>query len=563
MAHIPKEKRTKFDRKAKKHILVGFSDDIKGNRIYDPVKKQVITSRDVVILEKTEKEKTATVFIESTNSMGEGMEESIVKLELLDKSNSSESEYVNCKKDQNLKEETRHVQEEQQTVNKREARITRKSERYGYANACTTSIGDHGMTYAEAISGPENQQWLQAMAAELQSFKDNQVWEVVDTSDNVSVVQCKWVLKKKHDCDNNVTYRARLVAKGFTQKPGVDYQETFSPVIRHSTLRLLFPLSVQYGMDITYLDVATAFLNSRLKENIFMHIPEGLTVKGQVKHYLGMRININKSKDVITVDQEHYIEELINKFDMSDCNTADTPIECKLNIEKSDICEDGLPYQKLIGSLMYLAVLTRPDIAFSVSYLSQFNNCYSYTHWNYAKKENFKIFIYKTKKYCLKYCKEKAELEGYVDADWASDTTDRRSYTGYCFIKSESAISWESKKQRTVALSSCEAEYMAMSEACREAIYLRNLEIESKGFCNRIVLYSDSQSALKLANNHQSHKRSKHIDVRYNFIRDVINNDIIETKYLPTASMPADLLTKGLPSIKHYRFMKAIGMVKN
>lgn len=170
-----------------------------------------------------------------------------------------------------------------------------------------------------------------------------------------------------------------------------------------------------------------------------------------------MRININKSKDVITVDQEHYIDELINKFDMSGCNTADTPIECKLNVEKSDICEDSLPYQKLIGSLMYLAVLTRPDIAFSVSFLSQFNNCYSYTHWHYAKR--ILKYLYKTKNYCLKYSKERADLEGYVDADWASDTTDRRSYTGYCFLKSGSAISWESKKQRTVALSSCEAEY--------------------------------------------------------------------------------------------------------
>lgn len=166
-----------------------------------------------------------------------------------------------------------------------------------------------------------------------------------------------------------------------------------------------------------------------------------------------------------------------------------------------------------------------------------------------------------TKTYCLKYSKESAELVGFVDADWASDATDRRYYTGFCFTKSGAAISWESKKQRTVALSSCEAEYMALSEACREAIYLQKLEFEIIGSCNRIVIYSDSQSALKLSNNYQSHQRSKHIDVRYHFIREVIVNEIIETRYLSTANMPADLLTKGLPGVKHYKFMKDLGIV--
>lgn len=126
--------------------------------------------------------------------------------------------------------------------------------------------GDDEMTYNDAISGPEKQQWLQAMAEELQSFSDNAVWEVVHAPENVSVVQCKWVLKKKFDHENKVRYRARLVAKGFTQKAGVDYLDTFSPVIRHSTLRLLLAMSVQMNMNVTHLDVTTAFLNGFLKK---------------------------------------------------------------------------------------------------------------------------------------------------------------------------------------------------------------------------------------------------------------------------------------------------------
>ncbi|KAJ8728750.1 hypothetical protein PYW07_006458 [Mythimna separata] len=102
---------------------------------------------------------------------------------------------------------------------------------------------------------------------------------------------------------------------------------------------------------------------------------------------------------------------------------------------------------------------------------------------------------------------------------------------------------------------------MALSEACREAIYLQNLELEIIGSCNKIIMYSDSQSALKLATNYQSHKRSKHIDVRYHFIREVLRNEIIEARYLSTANMPADLLTKGLPGVKHYKFMENLGIV--
>lgn len=662
MVHVPKEKRTKWDKKSKKHILVGFCENVKGYRIYDPIRNMITTSRDIVVLEKKKEQDTVDVILESTDSVGESIEESVVKSDYLDVENKSiqteggSEKLLRSDNALHTSEENTNPTDAADTylprmvTEENKKRQRKKPERYGYANICNTSIGEDEMTYAEAISGPEKQQWLQAMAEELQAFEENQVWEIVDIPDNKNVVQCRWVLKKKFDCDSKVRYRARLVAKGFTQKAGIDYQETFSPVIRHSTLRLLFALSVQLDMDITHLDVTTAFLNGHLKENIFMHLPEGFSVKdsnkvlklkkavyglkqssfawykrveetlcnlgftksklepcvfiknhsnnrktiigiyvddfiifsnnkaetsylievlnqkfkiknlGQVKQYLGMRINVDKKSNSITIDQKHYIEQLLKKFEMSDCNTAETPIECKLNVEKSSICDNRLPYQKLIGSLMYLAVLTRPDIAYSVSYLSQFNNSYSTVHWNYAKR--VLKYLSKTKDHCLRYSKGKTELEGFVDADWASDTIDRRSYTGFCFTKSGSVVSWESKKQRTVALSSCEAEYMAISEACREAIYLKNLECEITGCSKKIILYNDSQSALRLANNHQSHKRSKHIDVRYNFIRNAINDDIIETEYLATANMPADLLTKGLPGMKHYKFMKTLGIVK-
>ena len=277
-----------WDKKAKKHILVGYSENVKGYRIYDPVKNVITTSRDLVFIEKPRKQETVDVFLENTDSVGESVQESVIKL---GHSSSSESGYPDGEeteaRGESLFEDTLQTETAEMDAENKEKRVRRKPDRYGVLH--TTSIGEDGMTYAEAISGPERQQWLQAIAEELQSFKDNQVWEVVDAPDNVSVVQCKWVLKRKLDCDNKVRYRARLVAKGFSQKAGIDYQETFSPVIRHSTLRLLFALSVQLGMDITHLDVTTAFLNGHLKENIFMYLPEGFPVKDSQSKVLKLK----------------------------------------------------------------------------------------------------------------------------------------------------------------------------------------------------------------------------------------------------------------------------------
>jgi hypothetical protein len=513
---------------------------------------------------------------------------------------------------------------------------------------CTenTELDSEPITVAEALSRPDAEKWKRAMSEELQSFQENDAWELEDMPKDGAVVESKWVFKRKIDSKNNVQYRARLVAKVFLQRPGIDFDETFSPVVRHSSLRLLFALSVKLNLSITHLDVKTAFLNGYLKERLFMKQPEGfesldknrvlrlkraiyglkqssrawnerlnkillelgykrsdleqcLYVKrrdkvitiialyvddffifsnckketdfvkeklsskfkikdlGEAKQCLGMRINIDKVNQEITLDQENYIDQLLRKFDMLECKPAKTPIESKLNLELDDGKID-VPYQKLIGSLMYLAVLTRPDIAFSVSFLSQFNNSHTETHWKYAKR--ILRYLQATKNYGLKFKKEDTDLEGFVDADWASNSVDRKSYTGYGFKFSGSLVSWESVKQKTVALSSTESEYMAIAEACKEAIYLRNLLQELTGNLHCIKLFNDNQSAQKLSVNHMYHKRSKHIDVRHHFIREAISNKWVKVEYLPTADMPADIFTKGLSSEKHYKFLNGLGI---
>lgn len=679
MVHVPKEHRLKWDRKAEQYILVGFSENVKGYRVYDPRKDTVTVKRDVIVMEERtqtdfqgnenaiwiqkEKEFSIENINEGDSKMNAESRDSVGDTALNESLSSSSSSSVYTNVDSGDSDETITELSDDTNISASELhdlpeillekRTRKPPERYGLK---TITVSDtvqetEQIDFSEALKGPEAKKWKLAMKEELKSFHENDAWELVNVPPDVSIVQCKWVLNKKLDVNDKVRYRARLVAKGFTQQHGIDYMDTFSPVVRHSTLRMLFALSVQWGMDITHLDVTTAFLNGHLKENIYMSIPEGLKIKncngkilklkkaiyglkqsslvwykkvkdclcnldfknskyepclfqkivgnvkvivavyvddflifsnnteetnklktilgsefklkdlGSVRRYLGMRINIDKKLNTITVDQQQYIEQLLCTFNMSDCKTADTPIECKLNLEKSEICMTNIPFQKLIGSLMYLAILTRPDIAYAVSYLSQFNNCYNDNHYGYAKR--ILKYLQKTKNYCLRYTKEYSNLIGFVDADWASDSLDRKSYTGYCFTMCGSVISWQSKKQKTVSLSSTEAEYVALSEATREAVYLRNLMSELTFKQCVIKIYCDNQSALKLATSHQSHNRSKHIDVRYHYVRDAIKNKFVEIEYISTQEMPADLLTKGLLSIKHYKFLNMIGIISN
>lgn len=698
MVHIPKQKRLKWDKKSEEHILVGYSENVKGYRIYNPRKDTISTSRDVVVMEQragrwntdmhnaiwiqnedrisvgatpecTEGTRISVeatpgytegtrISVEATPECTEGYRDSVgettVNESLL--SDSGTSVYTDPESSDDSDDTVVPSSNDTTDVTiievpEKDKRKQKVPQRYGISNLCVSSTPEvEPITFSEALQGPEAPQWKMAMEEELHSFECNEAWEVVNVPSGASIVQCKWVLNKKIDLNNEVRYRARLVAKGFTQKRGIDYTDTFSPVVKHSTLRMLFALSVQIGMDITHLDVNTAFLNGYLKEDIYMTIPDGfigecrgkvLKLKraiyglkqsslvwyekvknllcnigfknskyepclftkfnndvkliitlyvddflifsnnaqetdrlkatlnsefkikdlGSVRKYLGMRINVDRECNSITVDQQQYIEQLLSKFDMSESRPADTPIECKLNLEKSENCNSELPYQKLIGSLMYLAVLTRPDIAYSISYLSQFNNCYNEVHYNYAKR--ILKYLHKTKHYCLKYNKGNNEqLEGFVDSDWASCELDRKSFSGYCFIMSGSVISWQSRKQQTISLSSTEAEYVSLSEGSREAIYLRNLLYELTGKLCVIKLYCDNQSALKLATSPQSNNRTKHIDVRFHYVRDAIKKNLINVSYTQTQEMPADLLTKGLPSVKHYKFMKMLGIVK-
>ncbi|KMQ86503.1 retrovirus-related pol polyprotein from transposon tnt 1-94 [Lasius niger] len=208
---------------------------------------------------------------------------------------------------------------------------------------------------------------------------------------------------------------------------------------------------------------------------------------------------------------------------------------------------------------MYLSVCTRPDISFAVSYLSQFNDCYGETHWKAAK--HVLRYLKGTESTGLNFPKRHGPLTTYVDADWANCPLDRRSYTGFTFQIGRSLVSWESRKQRTVALSSTEAEYMALSEAAKEAICLRSSLIEL-GFekMAQATFFCNSNGARMLAENPVHHNRSKHIDTKHHFVRDAVHRNKLTIKYVPTDEMAADALTKPLAGPKLKKCLHILGV---
>jgi hypothetical protein len=209
-------------------------------------------------------------------------------------------------------------------------------------------------------------------------------------------------------------------------------------------------------------------------------------------------------------------------------------------------------YRGLVGGLLFLSTHTRPDISFAVSSLSKFLSNPGQRHWIAAKR--VLRYLRGTMDVGLFYRSSGSQkLYGYCDSDWSSDVDDRRSTTGYCFFLNSlsGAISWACRKQPTVSLSSAEAEYMAISAAAQEIIFLGNLLHDITGTdSGKITVYEDNQACISMTKNPLFHRRTKHIDIRHHFVRNLVEKGALELLYCPTEEMVADLLTKGLGRVK-------------
>ena len=527
--------------------------------------------------------------------------------------------------------------------------------------AAMNAAEDLEPSYEEAKRRSDWPKWKEAIQAELRSLEANETWLIVERpKDGANVVSSKWVLRIKKNAAGEVEkYKARLVARGFTQIHGVDYTETYAPVARLASFRLLLAMANRNGWAADSFDFDSAYLNSilpddeviyleqpkdypqgdpkkhvlRLRKALYglkqaakswydslkealeslgfkrtdadhgvfikkwadgrvvivaVHVDDCLTTGssrnlvdefkrrvnekyrmtdlGPCKWLLGIRVERDLENGTIALSQHAYIDSIVTRFNFDDLKPSSIPMDPSKPLLKSQspstLAEKAkmkyVPYREAVGSLMYATVGTRPDIAFATSTVAQFLENPGWMHWEAVKR----IFRYLkgTRGFSLVYGRSREDLQGWVDADGASQEH-RRAITGYVFMVDGAAVSWMSKKQELVTLSTTEAEYVAATHAAKELVWLRRLFKELfSPIDGPTTLHSDNKSAIALANGGQYHARTKHIDIRYHFIRYEVEAGCIRLIYCPTDQQTADTLTKALPSVKAKHFAHAMGL---
>ena len=635
-AHIPDSQRNKLDKKAVKLQFVGYAIQSKGYRLLDERTMKVYIRRNVVFNERDFGHKKEV----DTPEALEIEPEVITELE------------------------TGPEQSDPAPEQRRQSERTRRPPvRYGQDEYTAAANAEHvacaayqivePQTMDEALAGDYSTKWKEAADVEYRSLIENETWDLVELPSGRTPIGSKWVFKVKHKSDGTVErFKARLVAKGYAQQPGIDYDETFSPVVKFQSIRVLLALAVQYDLQLNQMDVVTAFLNGNLEETIYMQQPDGYIQQGKellvcklnkslyglkqsprcwnkvltefmkslgftqssadpciyvrdsksltivaayvddliiatktdeemqdVKqqlqsrfkmkdlgklHYcLGITINHDQTNNVIEMHQKQYILKMLEKYGLLDAKSVSTPADPNVKLCKDDEVSkpvDSVMYQSMVGSLLYVAVATRPDISQAVGTVSKFNSSPSEAHLTAVKR--ILRYLKGTLDVTLKFKKtDDDQLVGFSDADYAGDLDDRRSTSGNVFLMSSGPVSWFSKKQAIVTLSTAEAEYVALSRAAQEIVWIRRLLSDLTAIQGQAtVLMEDNQGAICIAKNPVSHSRTKHIDVRYHYVREAVNDDIINLQYCPTQEMVADILTKPLPKKRFETLRTSMGL---
>jgi hypothetical protein len=292
---------------------------------------------------------------------------------------------------------------------------------------------------------------------------------------------------------------------------------------------------------------------------------------GDAHYILGIQIQRNRIARTLSISQEEYLKNVVQRFGMLESRSVNTPMDHTIKLSKADCPTtpaeisdmSNIPYQSAVGVIMYAMLGTRPDIAFAITTLSQFSSNPGPKHWMAIKR--LLRYLRGTLNYTLTYGNIASHMTpsliGYCDSDWGSNVDDRRSITGYVFLLAGGAVSWQAKKQPTVALSSVEAEYMASTQATKEAIWWRTFLKELRvNTSSATLIFSDSQGSIALGKNPEYHARTKHIDIQHHFIREHISNGNVTFQFITTDGMAADVLTKPLSREKHQRMLELIGI---
>ncbi|SPC66271.1 related to retrotransposon protein [Ustilago sp. UG-2017b] len=501
----------------------------------------------------------------------------------------------------------------------------------GTANTAVLNLDP---TLGEAMNSEDAQLWKEAIRKELEGLEAMGTWEVVHQPPGVPLVDSKVVLRLKLDADGvPVKHKARLVARGFTQREGIDYQETFSPVAPLGAIRAILALAVQNNWEVHALDITMAYLNSTLKEAIYMKPPEGsgvapgqvykvvkglyglkqsgrewnqefdrslqrmgffqvecapciytkgqgedmaivviyvddtlvtaprletvLKVKkqigqrwkmedsGEVSHFLGIKISRDRAMHTMTIGQSGYIDQVLAKH--LDKRTKPTMVPMQSIPEGTLVASAAQQkeYPVIVGKLLWVANSTRPNLSLTVGVLARHMCEPSQEHYQAAQR--VLRYLESTKEVGLVYRANESQepLVAHSDANWASDATiQRRSTSGSVVLVYGNPVAWKSATQKCVSLSAVEAEFIAATEATREVLFLKQL-LRSIGIATGTpTVYSDNTGCIQVSKDPAQHWKLKHIDTKYHFVRNNIQEGRVQIKYVDTTRNLADVLTK-------------------
>ena len=650
----------KLDDRTRTLIHLGTEPGSKAYRLYDPMYRKIIVSRDVVF-DETKRWNWSNSTKDTSNepgmfklTFGDYGNNGIQDDEDTDQTHTGE-DTVEEREDEEQPSDMITSQEEPEL--RRSTRVTKTPaylEDYVYlaeveGERLLQLINEEPYDYNEAC---EEEIWRDACDDEIASIVKNQTWDLVDLPPGAKAIGLKWIFKIKRNSDGTINkHKSRLVAKGYIQRHGIDYEEVFSPVARLETVRLMIALAAARGWEVHHLDVKTAFLNGELKENVYVSQPEGYIVKGSetkvyklkkalyglkqaprawneklnktlgdlkfvrctkepsiyrlnkdshlllvavyvddllitgskvelidefkrnmstkfemsdlglLTYYLG--IEVLQYNGGIVIKQEGYAKKVLEETHMIECNATQYPMDAGLQLSKAqeESSVDEKEYRRTIGCLRYLTH-TRPDLSYSVGVLSRYMHEPKTSHL--AALKQVLRYIKGSFAYGLNFRRSNERIwtvVGYSDSSHNVDADDGRSTTGHMFYINDCLITWCSQKQETVALSSCEAEFMAGTEAAKQAIWLQELLAEvMDDSCKRVVIKIDNKSAIALTKNPVFHGRSKHIHKRYHFIRECIDNDQVEVEHVAGTLQKADILTKALGRLKFKEMRELVGV---
>ncbi|WVZ53348.1 LOW QUALITY PROTEIN: hypothetical protein U9M48_004308 [Paspalum notatum var. saurae] len=500
------------------------------------------------------------------------------------------------------------------------------------------AIKDEPATAEEAKGIKE---WRMAMLEEMASIEENKTWTLVDLPKGQRVIGLKWVFKLKRDEHGEVVkHKARLIAKGYVQRQGIDFEEVFAPIARMESVRVVLAVAAHRGWSVHHMDVKSTFLNGELVEEVYVARPPGFTATGHeekvlrlhkalyglrqaprawnakldaslhelgftrskcehglyvrgaeasrlvvgvyvddliimgemnkeidsfklqmkklfkmsdlepLSYYLG--IEVKQGECGIELRQSAYALKLLEKAGMSGCNARATPMEVRLKLSKASttpLVDDPTMYRSIIGSLR-------------VGYLSRFMEEPRTDHM--AAVKHLLRYMEGTINYGLWYSGGgggEISLLGYSDSDLAGDIDDRKSTTGMIFYLGANPVSWLSHKQRVVAFSSCEAEFIAGVAAACQATWLGHLIEDVIGKkTSPPWLKMDNMAAIALKSH--AHDRSKHIDTKFHFIRECVDRGDINVEFVGTKEQLADILTKPLGKALFQELRERMGVIK-